>query len=305
MKQYISVCIPTYNRGNVIKRSIMSILNQTYKNIHVFVCDNASTDNTREVVTSIKDERLEYIFFPEYKEVNYNFLRSLSCAKDDIICLYHSDDWYYPEIIEKEYNVMMKKNVGAVFAKMNRVTDEKHVIDYQECSTEISVDRYNQYRYLNEAMRYGTIFACPTMMVKKKVLISSNILNANEGMISDMNFWLAFVKQSDCAVINHPLMNYCESEEQLSKIIFKNKRTISPQFILLDKILLEEKIRKKLDLKSINEYIIRRDKEIKNTFYNNMEKYIYFKENPLTIEQIAGNESMYLELLYNRKKEKM
>lgn len=49
-KDDIEVFIPTFNRANYLKSSIQSILNQTLKDINITVIDNASTDNTKEVV---------------------------------------------------------------------------------------------------------------------------------------------------------------------------------------------------------------------------------------------------------------
>jgi len=67
----ISVIIPTYNNADTISAAIMSMLNQTYKNIEVIVIDDFSTDNTFEVVTNIsKKDRRVRIHTSDFKDPN-------------------------------------------------------------------------------------------------------------------------------------------------------------------------------------------------------------------------------------------
>lgn len=60
-KSLISVIIPTYNRADVVKRAIASVQSQTYQDLEIIVVDDASEDNTVEVIQSITDHRLRYI----------------------------------------------------------------------------------------------------------------------------------------------------------------------------------------------------------------------------------------------------
>jgi glycosyltransferase involved in cell wall biosynthesis len=57
----ISVVLPTNNRAHLLGRAIHSVLAQTYRNLELLVVDDASTDDTAAVVTSISDRRLRYL----------------------------------------------------------------------------------------------------------------------------------------------------------------------------------------------------------------------------------------------------
>lgn len=58
MKDLVSVVLPTYNRERTLHRAINSVLQQTYHEIELIVVDDGSTDQTRSVVQTYKDERI-------------------------------------------------------------------------------------------------------------------------------------------------------------------------------------------------------------------------------------------------------
>lgn len=56
---FISVLMVTYNSSRFIKQAIESILNQSYKNFELVICDDLSTDNTWEIVCEYEDYRIK------------------------------------------------------------------------------------------------------------------------------------------------------------------------------------------------------------------------------------------------------
>jgi len=63
----ITTIIPTYRRPNLLRRAIISVLNQTYPNFQLCIYDNASGDETPEVVAEFAkhDSRIKYYCHPE------------------------------------------------------------------------------------------------------------------------------------------------------------------------------------------------------------------------------------------------
>ncbi|MBV1780707.1 glycosyltransferase [Paeniglutamicibacter sp. ABSL32-1] len=57
----ISVVMATRNRAGLLKQSMHSVLNQTFRNLELVVVDDGSTDDTRDVVESVIDSRVKYV----------------------------------------------------------------------------------------------------------------------------------------------------------------------------------------------------------------------------------------------------
>jgi glycosyltransferase involved in cell wall biosynthesis len=67
-KPLVSVCVPTYNRGQLlIERAVTSVLSQSYTNFELIVVGDHCTDNTAELISRIKDPRLRFYNLPTRK----------------------------------------------------------------------------------------------------------------------------------------------------------------------------------------------------------------------------------------------
>lgn len=87
----VTVLIPVYNRPSVIN-TINSILTQSYRNLEILVIDNASTDNTVEVIKSLRDERIRLIVNENNLGQTGSMNRGLQLAKGKYIARIDSDD---------------------------------------------------------------------------------------------------------------------------------------------------------------------------------------------------------------------
>ena len=88
----VSVIMSTYNDGKYLKQAINSILRQTYRNLELIVIDDASTDNTQNILKSITDARFCYFTNQENKKLAHNLNCAIGLSKGDYIARMDADD---------------------------------------------------------------------------------------------------------------------------------------------------------------------------------------------------------------------
>jgi len=113
----VSVVIPTYNRSHLITRAINSVLHQTYKNLECIVVDDASTDNTGELVHSINDDRIIYLRHDNNKYTSASRNTGIKNAKGKFIAFLDDDDVWLSTKLEKQVLLIqsLSKNFGMVY----------------------------------------------------------------------------------------------------------------------------------------------------------------------------------------------
>lgn len=106
----VSVIIPLYNLAHLVTDAIDSVLSQTYRDIEIIVVDDGSTDNAKEVLsTYIENNKIHYIY---KKNQGLSAARNtgIKVAQGKYIKFLDSDDYLYPEQIEKQVNDIKDDN---------------------------------------------------------------------------------------------------------------------------------------------------------------------------------------------------
>ena len=100
----VSIALCTYNGEQFLKKQIDSLLNQTYSNLQIIICDDASQDDTKAILEDYSDSRIKKIF--NHKNIGYikNFEQAINLCKGDFIALCDQDDIWKPEKIETMLN---------------------------------------------------------------------------------------------------------------------------------------------------------------------------------------------------------
>ena len=124
----VSVCIPTYNRAQLLlERAVSSVLQQTYQNIELIIVGDHCTDNTEELLSKIGDPRLIFYNLPERKRnypatvENHWFVggavpanKTLELVHGKWIARVDDDDIWTPDHIEKLLHFAQKERLEFV-----------------------------------------------------------------------------------------------------------------------------------------------------------------------------------------------
>ena len=120
MKPLVSIITVAYNSEKTIKRTMESVLNQTYSEIEYIVVDGASRDKTVSIAESYREsfEKKGYLFriLSEPDRGIYDAMnKGIRMAAGAVIGLINSDDWYEPEAVARSVKKLYEAGCDITF----------------------------------------------------------------------------------------------------------------------------------------------------------------------------------------------
>ena len=121
----VSIILPTYNRAYCLRRSIDSVLRQTFGDFELIVIDDGSKDDTKALVEGYDDPRLRYVHNHDNQGQTKRLNQGISLARAPLIAFQDSDDEWLPEKLEKQVTALRAAppNVGVVYVDRWRIGD--------------------------------------------------------------------------------------------------------------------------------------------------------------------------------------
>ena len=189
----IDILMATYNGEKYLKEQLDSILNQTYKNIQLFINDDNSTDSTREILKEYekKDNRIRIQFNENNLGITQNFENLLKRVESKYFMLADQDDCWNIDKIEKTFNKLIQENADLVFTDLEPVHENLQSIApslTKYMGTMKNIKKYNDYRLL--FMRNSGVTGC-TILTKKDFIPMCVPIPTEEPMVHD--WWIALM----------------------------------------------------------------------------------------------------------------
>jgi glycosyltransferase involved in cell wall biosynthesis len=198
----VSVITPTYNREQLLKETMDSILNQTFTDFELIIVDNYSTDNTEKIVKSYNDKRIRY--FKNHNNgivaVNRNF--GIKKSGGELIAFCDDDDLWMPKKLEKQI-LEFKEDSQVGLVCTNGFSFDKNGIRGKMGR---SIDHYLVF---DQLLKDNTIPSC-SVMVRKRALDEVGIFDESQEILTeeDYELWLRIATKFKIKYIGTQLVKY-------------------------------------------------------------------------------------------------
>lgn len=222
MEAKVSVVITVYNMETYLEECILSVVNQTFKNIEILIVNDGSTDNSFLIIEKYKnlDKRIKVF---NIKNQGSSSARNVGIdnVKGDYIVFVDGDDYCMPSMIDLMYRAMVHNEAevcvcNVMRINMNEVTNQSHREDY--C---IELEKYGCNQYIVDFIFEPKHAYCVwNRMYKSKVILENKIRfrDFNKIYPEDLLFNLEVILDSKrIAWINKPLYIHILRTQGLTK----------------------------------------------------------------------------------------
>ncbi len=217
----VSVTIPMYNSARFIRRTVESVLQQTYRNFELLVYDDNSQDESFGIVQAIRDPRIRLVRNHENLGPEGNWNKAVSEVRGKYVKLICGDDMLYPDCLAKQVAVLEDPRNSGV----SLVCGQRTVIDADDNALIRKINFIDQGRHeasevSRKIIRMGTnILGEPVCGLYPARLLEGTRYNATVPYTIDLDFWMQLLKKGDLYMIGEPLCAFRISEESWSSRI--------------------------------------------------------------------------------------
>lgn len=244
MKDKVSIIVPIYNAEKYLERCLESIINQTYKNIEIICINDGSTDGSEKILREYASKENRMIV-KTVQNGGVSRARNIAIKESsgNFIMFIDSDDYIELNMVEKMLETIQKRKADIVrctnfleredgtVEKIEEYTIKNKLIEKDEISKDILLDIIT-----GKMLTYSCV-----LIVKKEVILSTNLFNEKLEILEDKLFYLElFINAEKIYFLDEPLYHYIinpESCTKSKKIVTRNMYSLLNGWYYMNNVL--------------------------------------------------------------------
>ena len=203
----VSVILPTYNRAELLPRSIQTVLGQTYRDLELIVVDDGSEDDTASVMRGFSDERIRYLRLSRNLGVSAAQNAGLAEARGAFLAFQGSDDEWHPTKLERQRRALESHPEATVaYSDMYRVCADGRIL-YLRSPTIVRGSLIDPLTRFWQTYMLGMQAVLIRRERLEEVYFDERLV-----MFEDLDLNLRLAQHHDYFHLKEPLVNYYETQ---------------------------------------------------------------------------------------------
>ncbi len=211
-KKLVSIILNCYNGERYLNEALTSVLNQTYKNWELIFWDNKSTDKSKIILKSFKNNRFKYFYSKNHTSLYKARNLAINKSRGQFISFIDADDTWDENKLLKQIKLFNEKNVAVVYGnswiKNEKINKKKIFIKH----------KMNKGYIHDELIKSYNVGILTAVIKKKFIHKKKKIFNDKYNIIGDFDFFLKLSQKYKFNVIQEPVATYRVHDNNLSKL---------------------------------------------------------------------------------------
>lgn len=197
----ISVIMPIYNVAQYLKRSIDSVLNQTFNDFELILVDDGSTDSSPAILDSYKDNSKVSIIHKNNSGSGKSRNVGLSVAKGKYVYFMDPDDWLEGEMLTDNYNLLQKYTPDVLlFGSYDHYNGN---VTSQNLKNEFIKSKADFLKKFPQLFKKNVMYTVWNKLYNKDFLLNSNLKFGSERSGQDYVFNIKVYDKITTMVVNN------------------------------------------------------------------------------------------------------
>lgn len=196
----------TYNEEKYIETSLKSLLNQTFEDFEIIIVDDASTDNTRQLIQGLQDERIHLICNEENQGLTKNLNKALKYVTGKYIARMDGDDIAFPTRFEKQFQYMEKHLETMLVSCYTKSFGDSDLVFALPDDSEV----------LKVRMLVRPVYAHPGFMMRRELIEAGYQYNEEYRTAQDYEFASRVAEKYKIGLVPEVLLFYRVHKKQIS-----------------------------------------------------------------------------------------
>ena len=208
-KDLVSIIMNCHNGEKYLEQSLNSILSQTYSNWELIFWDNLSTDKSREIIQSLKDNRIKYFSSKKFLKLYDARNHAIKKANGKYISFLDTDDFWHHDKLEKQINFKKKnEKYKVIYSNYYILNERKH--------SKKTRGNFLPSGFITKSLLENYVLGILSIFIEKEIFDNYSF-NKEFDIIGDFDFFINLSKKYEFGCIKEPLAVYRWHEENYSK----------------------------------------------------------------------------------------